>query len=260
MVAEVVLRWSAGLDAAVLGETTGRAELGVTGPDSRSAIALVDAVLQPGPRPSYAPPGSARSLAVADRDRVLVSVHQDLYGDHIATTLTCRGCGDRFDLDFRLDELVSHCEPEPADPQDEPWRIGDLEFRPLTGEDELAVLGDQDPGEALFRRVTADADAASGPPHQARPDVADALGRLAPPVAAPIGAACPECGAGQSVDFDIQGFLLARIMGDRLRLWRAVHQIAATYHWARADILALGRRERETYAEAITASSRARVR
>jgi hypothetical protein len=254
MVAVVALRWSAGVDGAVVGETTGHAELGVTGLDSRSAIALVDAVLQPGPGPSYAQPGTARSLAVADRDRVLVRVHLDLHGAHVATTLTCRGCGERFDLDFRLDELAAHCEPEPADaPDGGPWRVGDLGFRPLTGDDELAVLGDQDPGEALFRRVTDEA----GPDRldEARPDVATALGRLAPPVAAPIGAECPECGAGQSVDFDIQGFLLARILGERRGLWRSVHQIAATYHWPRADILALGRAERETYAEAITASS-----
>jgi hypothetical protein len=260
MVAVVALRWSAGLDAAVLGETTGRAELAVTGPDSRSAIALVDAVLEAGPGPAYAQPGSARFLAVADRDRLLVRVHQDLYGDRIATTRTCRGCGERFDLEFRLDELVRHCEPDPAADRGDSWRIGDLEFRPLTGDDELAVLGDRDPAEALFRRVTTEARTEAGAQPDARPAVGDALGRLAPPVAAPIGAECPECGSGQSADFDVQGFLLARILGERARLWRSVHLIAATYHWPRADILALGRRERETYVEAITAASRARLR
>ena len=65
--------------------------------------------------------------------------------------------------------------------------------------------------------------------------------RLAPPVAAPIGAECPECGASQSVDFDVQGFLLARILGERSGCGGRSHQIAATYHWSRADILGLGR-------------------
>jgi hypothetical protein len=258
MAAVVAFRWSAGVDSALVGELTGHAELAVAGVDSASAVALVDALLQPGPGPRFAPPGSARTLAVADRDRVLVRVHLDLYGAGIATTLACRSCDERFDLDFRLDELAEHCEPEPDDSAgDHLWRVGDLEFRPLTGDDELAVLGDRDPATALFRRVTEGHEASL----DTRGDVGEALGRLAPPVAAAIGAECPECGASQSVDFDVQGFLLARILGERGRLWRSVHQIAATYHWSRADILELGRQERETYADAASSPvRRTRVR
>lgn len=257
MTAQVGLRWSANADLARVGEVTGRAELCVRATDSESAIALVDAVLQPGPGGGRcAEPGTARSLAVADRDRVLVQVHLDLYGALIETTLTCERCADRYDLAFRLDELAAHCEPDPAErTQPQPWRLGDLEFRPLTGEDELAVLAglDGDAATALFRRVTAadDVDA-----DVARPDVADALARLSPPVAAPIGASCPECGADQSVDFDVQGYLLARILRERPRLWRSVHLIAGAYHWSRAEILSLTRTERSTYVDALTTSTR----
>jgi len=95
----------------------------------------------------------------------------------------------------------------------------------------------------------------------ARAGVAEALARLSPPVAAPIGAPCPECGTAQTVEFDIQGFLLARILRDRPRLWRAVHLIASAYHWSRVEILALTREERATYVDALVATSRrARLR
>ena len=252
----VELRWSVDADVAAVGAVTGLAELAVTGSDATSAIALVDAVLVPGPG-RHAVPGSASTLAVADRDRVLVRLHLDLYGPAIASTLTCRGCGELFDLDFRLDDLAAHCEPPSSEPSTEPWRVGDLQFRPLTGDDELAVLGDRDPAVALFERVCSGADASL--PEQRRSDVAGALARWTPPVAAPIGARCPECATQQSADFDIQGFLLARLLGERPRLWRSVHLIASAYHWSRAEILALTRTERETYADAVVAATR-RVR
>lgn len=252
----VELRWSADADVAVIGAVTGLAELAVTGSDAASAMALVDAVLVPGPG-RCAVPGSASRLAVADRDRVLVRLHLDLYGAAISSTLTCRGCGELFDLDFRLDDLAAHCEPPSSEASAEPWRVGDLQFRPLTGDDELAVLGDRDPAAALFERVSSGGD--TSPPDQGRIDVAGALARLTPPVAAPIGARCPECATQQSADFDIQGFLLVRLLGERPRLWRSVHLIASAYHWSRAEILALTRTERETYADAVVATTR-RVR
>lgn len=263
MATHVELRWSADAGVVVVGAMTGLAELAVTSTGAASAIALVDALLEPGPGHRLGP-GSASRLAVADRDRVLVRVHLDLYGPIIATTLTCRGCGERFDLDFRLDDLAAHCEPtDPYAPAstaaaDEVWRVGDLEFRPLTGDDELAVLGKREPADALFHRVTR---TASGVDDDARGDVADALARLTPPVAAPIGAGCPECGAHQTAEFDVQRFLLTRMLGERPRLWRSVHLIATAYHWSRAEILALTREERETYADAVGDSTRrARLR
>ena len=260
MAAGVGLRWSADADVAVVGPVTGRAELAVSGTDAASAIALVDALVEPGPDRRLEP-GSASRLAVADRDRVLVQVHLDLYGESIVTTLTCRGCGERFDLDFRLDALAAHCRPTQADPGSAgpPWRVGDLEFRPLTGDDELAVLGEADPAGALFRRVTApptpERPVSAPAGDEVREEVAAALARLTPPVAAPIGAVCPECEAQQSVEFDVQGFLLARILGERPRLWRSVHLIAAAYHWSRREILDLSRPEREAYADAVLAST-----
>ena len=263
MAAPVGLRWSADADVAMVGPVTGRAELVVTGTDAASAIALVDALLEPGPG-CRVEPGSASRLAVADRDRVLVQVHLDLYGERIVTTLTCRGCGERFDLDFRLDELATHCQPSPPvpGPAGPPWRVGDLEFRPLTGDDELAVLGEHDPAEALFRRVTTPPAAQRRTVgDEIREDVAEALARLTPPIAAPVGGDCPECGAPQAAEFDVQSFLLARILGERARLWRTVHLIAAAYHWSREEILGLARPEREAYADAVLASiPRVRVR
>lgn len=250
MISAVGLRWSAGADVAVLSAVTGQAELAVTDTGARSAIALVDALLVAAGDTS-APPGVARSLAVADRDRILVQVHLDLYGPTIDSTLVCRRCGERYDLDFRLDELVAHCEP-PDDAGAPPWRLGDIEFRPLTGDDELAVLGDADRAGALLRRVVHD----PGQALDARDGVAEALARLTPSVAAPIGATCPECGAEQPVEFDVQRYLLARLLGEQRRLWRAVHAIAATYHWSRTEILTLPRREREAYVEAIGARTR----
>lgn len=259
----VELRWSAGAALAAVGDLTGRAELAVTDTGPASAIALVDAVLVPaGPRSVVA--GAARQMAAADRDRVLVRVHLDVYGPTVATTLVCRACGERFDLDFRIDDLALHCAPGPSDGAIAvdgamAWRIGDVEFRPVTGDDELAVLGEADGGQALLQRVIGPLVVAPGV-DGLRATVGAALARLTPPVSAPIGARCPECGDSQTVEFDIQRFLLSRLLSERARLYRVIHLLASTYHWSRDAIVDLPRREREAYVEAITSARRSRVR
>lgn len=251
----VRLRWSGPMTTACVGDVTGAAELAVVETGVRSAIALVDEVLVPG-GPSSVCPGDAASLASADRDRILVQVYLDVYGPVVDTTVTCRECGEKFDLDFRLDELAAHCEPvEPVEAP--PWSISGVQFRPLTGVDELAVLGDADIAASLLRRVAvapeADVDVAG-----ARDDVAAALARLTPPISAPIGATCPECGVQHELEFDLQRYLLTRLLGERAQLLHSVHLIATTYHWSRAEIVALGRRERHHYSTAIGSTARAR--
>jgi hypothetical protein len=64
-------------------------------------------------------------------------------------------------------------------------------------------------------------------------------------------AACPECENVQTVQFDIQSYLLGALTGERSRLLAEVHRIARAYSWSLDEILALKRSDRRRLVELI---------
>jgi hypothetical protein len=257
----VALRWSGPLERARIGVITGRAELIAADSGVAAAVALVDAVLDDGvpddgTNPETARPGDAGRIAAPDRDRVLAAVYVALYGASVQTTLTCGSCAQPFDLDFSVPKVVAHCEPDPASGDPAAWRWSDVELRVPTGDDEIAALAAPDPAGALLDAVSAGAARSDDD----RAEIARQLETLAPMVSAPIGAVCPECDDEQAVTFDIQRYLLDRLVMDRPRVLADVHVIASTYGWSRSEILGLERSERRAYVAMISDSGRIAVR
>jgi hypothetical protein len=240
----VRLRHTPGVDRAWLRPLTGADEQLVEEASTVTALALLDRLLVPAPGGEPAP--AAARLASADRDRVLAWLHGRVYGSRVASTDTCDACGQPFDLDFDLEALVRHAEEaEGRVPTD-----GATEHlprvRPPTGEDELAVTA-LDPAHAVRALLTCCVE-------EDHPEVFDveaveaALALRAPLLAQDLELACPECGALQRVHFDVQDFFLASLAGERERLLREVHALAAGYGWSLGDILSLGRTERRRLA------------
>jgi hypothetical protein len=85
----------------------------------------------------------------------------------------------------------------------------------------------------------------------ARASVVDALEAVAPVLDLDIGTACPECGARQSVHFDVQFYLLRAIAQERPLIAREIHRIASAYGWSLQEILGLRRSERRQFVELI---------
>jgi hypothetical protein len=79
--------------------------------DTWSAIALVDRLLVDAPGAAIRP-GEAAALTAADRDRVLAALYLRELGDRIASSAACPACDARFDLDFRLSELLARIVPD----------------------------------------------------------------------------------------------------------------------------------------------------
>lgn len=242
-----------------LGEPTGRSELAVAGTGTAEALRLLDSVLA---APALAGAGggapAAASLAAPDRDRLLAGVYVACYGPRVATTVDCGSCGEPFDLDFELPELVAALTPE-APPAAELRLPDGRRFRLPTGEDECAVAG-LDPERAareLARRCLAagsDPDEGGGGAAEA---LAERLAEVAPLIDLELEGRCPECGAGQPVHFDLQHYLLAALAAERDRLLGEVHRLAAAYGWSLGDILDLPRRHRRTLVELIEADAAA---
>jgi hypothetical protein len=193
----------------------------------------------------------AAAIVTADRDRVIARLYRSLYGAKIASTLACGGCGQKFDLDFSLDDLLAHCYPtEITIPDDGMYELEPgIRFRLPTGEDEMAVLGFDGStavGIMLERCISAGEPETSGESIQLK------MAELAPVLSQEMQAVCPECDRVQKVLFDMQSFFMARLTGDRRNLLDEVHLIASHYHWSHRDILDLPRTERKYYAAMIT--------
>ena len=60
---------------------------------------------------------------------------------------------------------------------------------------------------------------------------------------------CPDCGHEWQPLFDIARFLWQELHAWALHMLREVDTLAASYHWAEADILALSPRRRQAYLE-----------
>lgn len=216
-----------------LREPCGQDELAVAGVDTRSAVELLDRLIEPG----AGLPVPALGLAARDRDALLAALHRLCWSDRIEATLGCRACGEPFDMDFRLSELQAELASKAVN-QEGPWRIP-------VAEDELAVaaLPAREAAHRLARRCGVQEDeitAASG-----------FLDAVAPFLDLDLQAACPECGQGQSLRFDAQSYLLQRFLGERERLLDEVHVLASSYGWSLTEILGLPRTTRQDLARRI---------
>ncbi len=215
-------------------EPCGRDELALSGVDTSSALQLIDRLLRGASRQTTI---TAAGICAADRDALLAALHRLCWGDRILSTLTCAGCGERFDLSFRLSTLQRELYASHGDLA--PWRV------PL-GEDELSCCENRSPEEGA-RALARACGASPGELEQA----AAALEVAAPILDVDLNANCPECGHEQLAHFDLQSFLLQRLLSERESLLDEVHLLAEQYGWSLREILGLTRSARRSLVQRI---------
>jgi len=225
----------------------GHDELPLAAEDTRTSIALLDALIE-------APEGAADTLTTPERDRLLAEVWRRTYGPRVRSSPRCAACDRPFDADFDLDVLMAAVWPS-APPRE--LRAADRRWRIPNGADELAIAGLDPQGAeiALARRCAI--DAAEADPLAAAAFAA-ALDEQAPVLDLELDARCPECGHGNRVAFRLQTFLLRALRQERSRLLMQVHRLAAAYGWTLADILSLARDTRLQLVAFIEADATAR--
>ena len=77
------------------------------------------------------------------------------------------------------------------------------------------------------------------------------LEQVAPLIDLELVARCPECNHAQTLQFDIQSYVLGSIAGERRRLLVEINRIARTYSWSLDEILSLSRTDRRLLVELI---------
>ncbi|MBK8019984.1 MAG: hypothetical protein IPK19_00840 [Chloroflexi bacterium] len=240
---------------------TGHDESRVFEADLPNALSLIDGLLTDR-QGTLAAPGGAARLSSSARDHLLAAIYREQYGDEVATTTTCAACRARYDLSFSLADLVRSLPAAPPAP-DGPYRLEGFAFRLPTGEDELAVIGL--PRDAmrreLLRRCLIEGELPGGDSFEPFAAALEAAMEAAGPlINLELDAQCPECGAAQSLHFDMQTYLLSALLADQRRLTAEIHLLAMTYRWGLSEILLLTRRQRQRYVALIDASNQAAAR
>jgi hypothetical protein len=231
---------------ACLREVCGRDELLVDGEDTRTALRLLDALLVEA-EVAWPKPGEASALTAPERDRLLAEIEMRTFGRRILGAPSCVACGEQFSSEFRLDELVSTlwAEPPPVE-----LALPGGALRVPTGADELAVAGA--PLESAVAALVA--RCAEGNAVELA-QASRALAESVPVLDLELDAACPECGANNALNFNIQSYLLRALAAERKRIPRHMHMLARAYGWSASEILALPRSTRAELVRLVEDSS-----
>ncbi|MDT8999138.1 hypothetical protein RQP53_07645 [Paucibacter sp. APW11] len=251
-----------------LREPTGSDELALTGVDTAAGVAWLAALLEG---------ASAPELSASDRDALFAAQHRAIWGDRIVSTLDCAACHSRFDLSFQLSALQREIAAS-ADSTEATSQPGALaksrslhdaqtqrHWQLSTAADEvLALQWGQEHGRALLAALArgdlssldeAELERAGDLPEALIAAAAARLEALAPLLDIDLDADCPECGCGHRVRFDIQSWVLQRVIDERPQLLADLHALAAGYGWSFAEISALPRSLRRDLAEQLLAAA-----
>ena len=209
-------------------------------------------------------------LAVTDFEWTLLALRRALFGDTVRSDFTCTaaGCGERVEMEFSLADYVTDVRPRrpavvSADHRRQGWfRVPDAAFRLPTVEDQIAARQaealEQGPagvaGAGLLAARCIEAQSLS---RTVLGRVERAMASMAPELSRPLDGQCPACGARLGVMFDVSSFVLAEMRRAFAATVAEVDLIASAYHWSEAEILALSRSRRQSYAERIRLRLRA---
>ncbi|MHB1057961.1 MAG: T4 family baseplate hub assembly chaperone [Rhodanobacter sp.] len=196
------------------------------------------------------------ALPLGRRDALLFELRERLFGAAIDAVATCPQCAAVIEATFRCDDLRL---PAPPSSSFEHVAQGTrVPFRLPDSNDLLALeqCADTEAARALLlERCVLDAQSGDEPhevhglPRELQAELAQAMAQADPQADLQLAFRCPDCGHAWQPLFDIAGFLWQELHAWALHLLRDVDTLAASYHWAEADILALSPRRRQAYLE-----------
>jgi len=240
----------------------GHDEASVNGTSAVEATALLDQLLVEAPGTTVEP-GHASELAVCDCDRLFAALYKKYFGERIESSATCRDCNEPFELSLSLQEFTAKTETGTAVKAEGPdnggiYRLPDgRRFRLPTAADLHSINGLEaaHAETRLLELCVVEGDLANDSQL-----LQAAMMEVGVTVDFDLDVICPECGSSQTVQFNIQDYLL-RVLGYEKRfLHREIHHIALAYGWGYEEILNLTRDDRRTFTRLIGMQFTARQR
>jgi hypothetical protein len=214
------------------------------------------------------PEASDEELAhytIGERDAWLLTLREQLFGAEVASVATCPHCGEPLELNFSVSTVRTSAGSSSGQHREVTVHAEGYAIRSRlpTSADLLAVAGmagaDNAQRALLARCILAiepDATAEAPPgPEQLPAGVAAAIveqmAQADPQADVRLALVCPACSHQWLAQFDILSFLWAELSDWVQRTLREVHQLAMTYGWREADILAMSAWRRQWYLQLI---------
>lgn len=219
-----------------------------------------------------------RHLLVADRQYLLLKLHQATFGDHVYATVFCPwpDCGHKMDMDFSIGDVPVK-ESEMKGPthsmqlssaaafvDEDGQAYQDIAFRLPTGEDQeiLSPLLAQNEAQTLtllLERCLRQLGPWPNPRREAigrlsplaRMEIERQMEAVAPQLELAMTGNCLGCGREFTVPFDLQSFFFGELRSSRDLLYREVHYLAYHYHWSEREIMEMTRQKRRNYIEVL---------
>jgi hypothetical protein len=207
-----------------------------------------------------------QSLAIGDREALLLHLRRLTLGESIAGVLSCPHpeCGAKMDLPLTVSELLM-----PPYPYETPLHEAVVEdqaaqyrvsFRlPNGGDQEAAApLAITDAAAAadlvLERCVQEVTELESGRalgwlPQAVKEVLPSKMVELDPQADILLHLTCPECARAFVLPFDTGAYFYQELARQAQDLYREVHLLAFHYHWSEAEILGMTARRRHRYLE-----------
>ncbi len=206
-------------------------------------------------------------LSIGQRDALLLTLREWMFGPQLASVATCPNCSDRLELNFNVSDIRVAPIVKPA--EEFSLSIADYEMRfrlpnsldlaalPAAGSanselDEVAIAQ-----EILLERCLlaiafqGEAQSLAQLPHEVKQKVIEQMALADPQADVQLNLSCPSCRQQWQTTFDIVSFFWSEINAWAYRRLREIHALASAYGWRESDILALSPQRRQLYLEMV---------
>jgi hypothetical protein len=210
-----------------------------------------------------APAASLATSSLGNRDALLLTLREQLFGATLIGLATCPGCAGELEVTFGVDDVRAVGQGDPAAAAPRSLTAGGYTLAVRVPDSRDAVAAANARADAAATRALLLDRCVGAHNREGRPvPVADlpaevaaaavaAMAEADPQADVRLALACPLCGTSWEVAFDAGSFLWAEVEAWARRTLLEVHQLAAVYGWSEAEVLALGPLRRQAYLELI---------
>lgn len=206
-------------------------------------------------------PDQLANLRIGERDGLLLSLREQIFGSQLVSQAICPSCGDRLELTFSVSDIRIVPETEPKsvlvttiDEYEVQYRLpNSLDLGAVTDRSDLARMRQQLLDRCLISAHFKDEDfEISKLSEDILSKVLAEMAQSDPQANIQLALSCPVCNHQWQEIFDVVSFFWIEIHAWARRLLGDVHILASTYGWREVDILAMSSQRRQLYLEMIS--------
>jgi hypothetical protein len=191
-------------------------------------------------------------LPLGERDRRLLQLHRDNFGDRLDAYADCPACRERLEFSLSCAALLAQAQSTAAAVKRVDVDGTHFELRCPDSADAaaMAAAADVEAGvDIMLARCVRSAGGADVLTPARRAVIAAELAALDPAAEILLGLFCAACRHTWQTVFDINHFLWGEIRVRARRLLQEVDALARAYHWNEAEILGMSEARRGLYLE-----------